>query len=153
MKEYVLFIGCLYYLSVHFHSCCFHILYHGGIREITFIPVWTHRFILCSILLTRWRNLYTKFVLKIQKGPDWIWPLQSTICSNAPKVTLKNLEISQWNVLNVVSTYSNTKLGLHHTVFFLKIFWKYQKSPERLIFKAIKKFNGIENKKQRYTLF
>ena len=53
LKEYILFIGCLNYLSVHFHSCCFFIQYHGGIRELTFIPVWTYRFILCSILLTR----------------------------------------------------------------------------------------------------
>ena len=27
-------IGCLYYFSLHFHSCCFYIQYHGGIKEI-----------------------------------------------------------------------------------------------------------------------
>ena len=30
-KEYILFIDCLYYLSVHCYSCCFYIQYHGGI--------------------------------------------------------------------------------------------------------------------------
>ena len=34
LKKYILFIVCLYCLSVHFHSCCFYIQYHGGIREI-----------------------------------------------------------------------------------------------------------------------
>ena len=29
LKEYILFIGCLYYLSIHFHSCCFYVQYHG----------------------------------------------------------------------------------------------------------------------------
>ena len=39
LKGYVLFIGCLYYLLVHFHSCCFYIQCHGGIRETTFMQV------------------------------------------------------------------------------------------------------------------
>ena len=38
VKEYLLFVGCLYYLSAHFHSYCFYIQYHGGIREITSMP-------------------------------------------------------------------------------------------------------------------
>ena len=33
LKEYTLFIGCLYYLCVHFHCYCFNIQYHGGKRE------------------------------------------------------------------------------------------------------------------------
>ena len=37
LKGYILFIGCLYYLSVHFHSCCFYTQYHGGIREIALL--------------------------------------------------------------------------------------------------------------------
>ena len=39
LKGNFLFKGCLYYLSVHFHSCCFYIQYHGGIREITSMTV------------------------------------------------------------------------------------------------------------------
>ena len=39
LKEHILFVGCLYYVLVHFHSCCFYIQYHGGIREITSMPV------------------------------------------------------------------------------------------------------------------
>ena len=39
LKEYILFIGCLNYLSVHFHSCCFNIQYHGGRGEISSMPV------------------------------------------------------------------------------------------------------------------
>ena len=35
LKEYILFMFCLYYSSVHFHSFCFYIQYPGGIREIT----------------------------------------------------------------------------------------------------------------------
>ena len=31
LKAYILFIGYLYYLSVHCHSCCFYIQYHGDI--------------------------------------------------------------------------------------------------------------------------
>ena len=53
------------YFSVHFHSCCFYIQYHRGIREITSMPVKVFCFI-----LTRCRNIrffYTTFVLIIQK--------------------------------------------------------------------------------------
>ena len=39
LKECILFIGCLHYLPVHFHSCCFYIQYHGGVREITSMPL------------------------------------------------------------------------------------------------------------------
>ena len=65
----ILFTVCLYYSSVHCHSCCFYIQYYGGIRDIISMPVC---FILCSILLTEWRNrnirfFYTTFVLTIQK--------------------------------------------------------------------------------------
>ena len=55
------------YLSVHFHSCCFYIQYHRGIRAITSMPVKVFCFI-----LTRCRNIrffYTTFVLIIQKRP------------------------------------------------------------------------------------
>ena len=70
IEEYILFIGYLYYLSVHCHSCCFYIQHHGSIREITSTPVYIFCSILCSMLLTRWRNIrlfYTTFVLTIQK--------------------------------------------------------------------------------------
>ena len=46
LKEYTLFICCLYYLSVHFHSCCFYIKYHGGIRDTTSVPVQIFCFVL-----------------------------------------------------------------------------------------------------------
>ena len=36
LKGYILFIGSLYYLSIHFYSCCFYIRYPG---EITSMPV------------------------------------------------------------------------------------------------------------------
>ena len=39
LKEHILFTGCLYYLSVHCHSLCFYIQYHGGVTEITSMPV------------------------------------------------------------------------------------------------------------------
>ena len=52
LKEYILFIGCLYYFSVHFHAYCFYIQCHGGLREITSMPVLIFCFELCSILLT-----------------------------------------------------------------------------------------------------
>ena len=39
LKRYIFFIGCLYYLSLHFHSCCFYIQSPGGIRMITSMPV------------------------------------------------------------------------------------------------------------------
>ena len=46
----------MYYLSVRCQSCCFYIQYYGGIRDITSMPVQIFCFILCSILLTQWRN-------------------------------------------------------------------------------------------------
>ena len=52
---------------------CFYIQYHWGIREITSVPVKIICFILCYILLTRWRNIKlfnTIFALTIQKSPD-----------------------------------------------------------------------------------
>ena len=52
LKEYVLFIGCLYYLSVHCHSCCLYIQHHGGIREITSTPVQIFCFIMFYIINT-----------------------------------------------------------------------------------------------------
>ena len=67
---YILFTDCLYYLPVHCHSCCFYIQLHGGIREITSMPVYIFCFILCFILLTRRRSirlLYTTFVIAIQR--------------------------------------------------------------------------------------
>ena len=69
---YILFIDCLYYLSVHFHSCCFYNQYHGCIREITSMPVSIFCFTLCSILLTWWRNIrlfYTSY-LRYKKVPN-----------------------------------------------------------------------------------
>ena len=63
-------LNCLYYLLAHFHSCCFYIQYHGGMREINPMPVLIFYFILGCTLLTRWRNIrlsYTMFLLKIQK--------------------------------------------------------------------------------------
>ena len=75
-------IGCLYYLSVHY--CCFYIQYHGGIREIASITLHIFSFTLCSVFLTRWRNIrpfYITFVLTIQKGPDLNLSPQFTICS------------------------------------------------------------------------
>ena len=32
LEENILFIDCLYYLSVHY--CCFYIQYYGGIKEM-----------------------------------------------------------------------------------------------------------------------
>ena len=64
MEECILFVGCLYYLSLHCHSCCFYTKYHGGIREITSMPVYIY------IHVTRWRNIrlfYNTFVLAMQK--------------------------------------------------------------------------------------
>ena len=68
---HILFTDCLYYLPVHCHSCCFYIQLHGGIREITSMPVYIFCFILCFILLTRRRSirlLYTTFVIAIQRS-------------------------------------------------------------------------------------
>ena len=39
IERVYLFIGCLYYLSVHFHSCYFYIQYHRDSREITFMSL------------------------------------------------------------------------------------------------------------------
>ena len=46
-----------YYLSVQFYYWYFHIQYHGGEREITYMPVDRFCFILCSVLLKihQWR--------------------------------------------------------------------------------------------------
>ena len=69
-SQYILFIGCLYYLSLHFHSWCFYIQYHRGIGEITSMLKKIFCFNLCSILSTWWRNIrlfYNVFVLTIQK--------------------------------------------------------------------------------------
>ena len=38
LKGYILFMGCLYYLSIYFHSS-YCIQYDGGITEITSMPV------------------------------------------------------------------------------------------------------------------
>ena len=70
LKEYILFIDCLYYLSVDCHSCCLYIQHHGGITEITSTPVQIFCSVLCSILLTQRRNIrlfYTTFFPTIQK--------------------------------------------------------------------------------------
>ena len=56
-------------------------------------------FILCSILLTRWRNIrlfYATFLFTIKKVPIWTWPTHSTICSYAHGYPLTKL--SHWNV-------------------------------------------------------
>ena len=52
LKEYILFIGRLYYLSVLFHSCSFYNQYRGSIREIASMLLYIFCFKLCSILLT-----------------------------------------------------------------------------------------------------
>ena len=44
----VIFIGCLYYLLVHFQTCCFYIQYHRGTREINAMP--DRYFALCYVL-------------------------------------------------------------------------------------------------------
>ena len=94
LKGYILFIGCLYYLSVHFHSCYFYIQYHKCIGKITSLPVQTFCcFKLRSILLTWWRNIrlfYTILVLTIQEKSRFQPALpQSTICSYASAATLQ----------------------------------------------------------------
>ena len=38
LKECILFIDCLYYLLVRFHSYCLYLQYQGSIREITSVP-------------------------------------------------------------------------------------------------------------------
>ena len=56
-------------------------------------------FILCSTLLTRWRNIrlfYATFLFTIKKVPIWTWPTHSTICSYAHGYPLTKL--SHWNV-------------------------------------------------------
>ena len=78
MKECILFIDSLYYLSVLFHSCCFYIQHHGGRKEITSMPAYTFCSTLHSILLTRWRNIrlfYTTFTLTIQKKSRFESPI------------------------------------------------------------------------------
>ena len=60
-------MGCLHY------SYSFYMQYHGGIREITSMPVLTFYFMLCSILLIgrKTRFFFTTFVFMIQKkDPD-----------------------------------------------------------------------------------
>ena len=42
------FICCLYYLSVHCHSCCFYIQYHRGIERLP--PCQYRYFVLCHVL-------------------------------------------------------------------------------------------------------
>ena len=104
LKVYILFIGCLYYLSAQFHSCCFYIQYHRSVREITTIPVKIFCFILCSILFTRWRNtpLHTMFVLAIKKGPDLNLAPQSTICSNTPDLPWDAAQVSYLSWLPII---------------------------------------------------
>ena len=63
----------------------FYIQHHGGITEITLMPVYIFCFILCTLLLTRWRNIrffYTSSVLaRIRfESPS------SVICNYAPEV-------------------------------------------------------------------
>ena len=78
MNEYILFICCLYYLSVHFHSYSFYIQYRGGIREITSLPPCQYKYCaLCSILLTRWRSIrffYHVRAYETKKDPIWACP-------------------------------------------------------------------------------
>ena len=38
-RVYFIFKLFIFFLSVHFHSCCFYVQYHGDIREISSIPV------------------------------------------------------------------------------------------------------------------
>ena len=88
---------CLYYLSVHYHSCCFYIQHHGRIREITFMPVYLFCFKLCSVLLTCWRNIrlfYTAFILMVQKRSRFEPASQSTFCSCAH---VQNFVEKYWN--------------------------------------------------------
>ena len=67
MKEYVLFIGCLHYLSVHCHSCYFYIQHHGGIRVIASMPIKILFYITFYIINTMKKHLsyqaitYSKF--------------------------------------------------------------------------------------------
>ena len=67
LKVHILFIGYLYYLLAHFHSCCFYVQYHDYLHTSIGILFYI---IICPILLTQWRNIwlfYTTFVLAIQK--------------------------------------------------------------------------------------
>ena len=69
LKEYILFIGYLHYLSVHFHSCYFHIQYHGGIREITSMPVQIFYYII-NTTKKHQTLLYHVRTYDRKKGPD-----------------------------------------------------------------------------------
>ena len=74
MKEYTLFIGCLYYLPVHCHSCCFYIQNHGDIREMTSMPVYKY-FVLYYVLYYQddeetLDSFILRSYLRYKKGPD-----------------------------------------------------------------------------------
>ena len=91
LKKHIGFL-CVYYLSAHFHSCCFYVQHHGAIRENTSMPVWIFCFKLFFILLTWWSNIklfYTTFVLTIQKR-SWFEPACSKL-SNVRQYVLANL--------------------------------------------------------------
>ena len=52
------------YLSVHFRSCCFYIHCHGGIREITYMPL------LYYVDSTSIDSFILRSYLQYKKGPD-----------------------------------------------------------------------------------
>ena len=61
-------------LSIHCYSFCFYIQYHGGIKDITTMSVKTFCFILCSVLLTSWRNIRLLHHIRTyntKKDPIW----------------------------------------------------------------------------------
>ena len=87
LKEYILFIGCLHYLSVHLHSCCFYNQHPGCTREITSMSVYLFCFKLCSILFPWWRTIRSftpPSYLRCKKDPNFKPASPSPIFVAAP---------------------------------------------------------------------
>ena len=84
LKEYILFIGCWYYLSECFDSCCF-FRYHGGINKTTSMPGQYRCSALYYVLYYQHDGkTLDSFVLTIQKGPDLNLPPYSPLFVATP---------------------------------------------------------------------
>ena len=95
--ERAYFIYRLFILFIStFSFLLFFIQYHGRIREIISIPVWTYRFYIMFYIINTMklniRQFYNKFLLTIQKRSRFeLALLQSTICSYALMICLLTL--------------------------------------------------------------
>ena len=85
----ILFIGCLHYLSVHFHSCSFYIQYHVSIRELT--PCQCRYFVFNCVLY--YQHDEETLQKRSQLAPP-ILPRQSTICRYVSE--RKNRHPTKW---------------------------------------------------------